>query len=300
MKTAFSSNNEVAHIWASQSQYEGRANNVFFEGGTIYSYGRHFPVARFAPEYGNIVLFTNQGYSNSTGKHKSLIRAAIPSTHEVIYCSDPSRSNQHNIDIWADKVGRLRIHFASKTHKVTRGNLAVEIFRLCESAISFCIATRMGTPPWVNETDAEMSARDYVYELAKARDAKKEAAREAYAKAAAIKAADRLTAWAAGDNVPLDGFQYHQTALRLKNDQIQTSRGANIPVADAIKLWPMLVRAKKTATVLDVKLHTINLGAYRFHSFDGNTLVVGCHSIAWPELEKIAIQLNLINEGVTV
>jgi hypothetical protein len=300
MKTVFSSHDEVAHIWASQSQYEGRASRVFFEGGTIYSYGRHFPVARFAPEYGNIVLFTDQGYSSSTGKHKSLIRAAIPSSYQTIYCSDPTRSNQHNLDIWADKVGRLRIHFASKTHKITRGNLAVEIFKLCESASIFCDAVKMAAPEWVNETDAEMSARDYVYELAKARDAKKEAAREAYAKAAAIKAADRLTAWSAGENVPLEGFQYHATALRLKNDQIQTSRGANIPAVDAVKLWPLLVRAKNGGKTLNAGLHTINLGAYRFHSFDGDTLVVGCHSIAWPELEKIAIQLNLVNEAVTV
>ena len=83
MKKVFSSHNEAAHIWASQSQYEGRAGNIFFEDGVIYSYGRHFPVARFAPELGNIVLFTSRGYSSSTGKHKSLIRGAIGRDSEI-------------------------------------------------------------------------------------------------------------------------------------------------------------------------------------------------------------------------
>lgn len=300
MKTAFSSHNKVAHIWASQSQYEGRASRVFFEGGTIYSYGRHFPVARFAPEYGNIVLFTDQGYSSSTGTHKSLIRSAIPSTHQVIYCSDPTRSNQHNLDIWADKVGRLRIHFAGKTHKVTRGNLAVEIFKLCESASIFCDAVKMAAPEWVNETDAEMTARDYVYELGKAREIKKAAARAEYEKSMAIESAERMALWIAGENVYTGGFHYHKTALRIKGESIETSRGADIPVADAIALWPLLIRAKNSGKTIQAGLHTINLGVYRFNSFDGNTLIVGCHSIAWPELEKMAIQLNLINDKVTV
>lgn len=297
MRTVFSSNNEAAHIWASQSQTSGRAGNVFFEDGVIYSYGRHFPVARFAPEFGDVVLFNNRGYSNSTGKHKSLIRAAIPGGFNVVYCDDPTRSHQHNLDVWARTVERLRADFAAKTHKMTRGNIAVEIFKTCESAISYCIALRIGTPPWVNETNDEMTARDYVYELAKARDAKREAARIEREKLAAIDAGDRIALWQAGENVPQNGFQYCSTFLRLKNDQIQTSRGAQIPVADALKLWPLLVRVKNSGKTLEAGLHQINLGAYRFNSFDGATLVVGCHSIAWDQLELMADQLNLTEKA---
>jgi len=39
------------------------------------------------------------------------------------------------------------------------------------------------------------------------------------------------------------------------------------------------------------------LGAYRFNSFDGITLIVGCHSIAWAQIEKMAIQLNLTEKA---
>jgi hypothetical protein len=297
MRTVFSSNNEAAHIWASQSQTSGRAGNVFFEDGVIYSYGRHFPVARFAPEFGNIVLFTDRGYSNSTGKHKSLIRAAIPANYNVVYCDDPKGLHSHNLDKWRVTVERLRADFAAKTHRMTRGNIAVEIFKTCESAVEYCIALRIGTPPWVNETNDEMTARDYVYELAKARDAKREAARIEREKLAAIDAGDRLAMWQAGENVPQNGFNYCATVLRLKNDQIQTSRGAQIPVADALKLWPLLVRVKQSGKTLEAGLHQINLGAYRFNSFDGATLIVGCHSIAWDQLEFMAAQLNLLEKA---
>lgn len=297
MKKVFSSHNEAAHIWASQSQYEGRAGNIFFEDGVIYSYGRHFPVARFAPEYGNIVLFTSRGYSSSTGKHKSLIRGAIGRDYEVIYCDDPSRDQLHNLWRWECGVNQLRRDFAAKTHKITRGNLAVEIFKTCESAEIYCRALKIAIPEWCDESNDEMTARDYVYELAKAREIKKAAARAEYEKNAALEAADRMALWLNGDNVYNGGFQYLPTALRIKADSIQTSRGANIPVADAIKLWPLLLRAKNSGKTLEAGLHSIQLGAYRFNSFDGTTLIVGCHQIGWDQLEKMADQLNLLEKA---
>jgi hypothetical protein len=299
MKKVFNSHNEVAHIWASQSQYEGRGGNIFFEDGVIYSYGYHFPVARFAPEFGDIVLFTNRGYSSSTGKHKTLIRGAIPRNFEVIYCDDPKRSADHNLDKWRAAVEWMRRDFAAKTHKITRGNLAIEIFKTCESAIVYCMALKIAAPEWTIEPNDEMAARDYVYELAKAREIKKAAARAEYEKNAALESAERLALWAIGENAYTGGFEFHPTVLRIKAESIQTSRGANIPVADALKLWPLLLRAKNSGKTLEAGLHSINLGAYRFNSFDGHTLIVGCHSIAWDQLEKMAIQLNLITNRAT-
>lgn len=296
MRIVLSSNQECAHVWASQSQALGRAGNVFFEGEVIYSYGLHFPVARFAPEYGNVVLFTDRGYSNSTGKHKSLIRSAISSFYNVIYCDDPSRSPLHNLDVWQRRVERLRNDFASKTHRMSRGNIAVEIFKTCKSAIVFCNALKLAQPEWCNESNDEMSARDYVYELAKAREAKKEAKRAEEKRLRAIKAAERLPLWLAGESVPLDGMYELGTFLRIKADTIETSRGARIPTADAIKIWPLLLRSRRSGKPFEAGLHSIHLGSYRFNSFNGENLIVGCHTIGWDQLEKIAIQLNLLEK----
>lgn len=298
MKTVFSSHNEVAHIWASQSQNSGRAGNIYFEDGVIYSYGRHFPVARFAPEIkGNLVLFTNRGYSSSTGKHKTIIRGAIFSGYNVVYCDDPTRGADHNLGVWRSTVERLRADFAAKTHRITRGNLAVQIFHTCAAAIEYAMAVDVAIPDWANETNDEMTARDYVYEAAKAREVKREAARIEREKLAAVDAGDRLTMWQAGQNPPQNGFHYCATVLRLKGDEIQTSRGANIPVADALKLWPLLLRVKQSGKTLEAGLHSIQLGAYRFNSFDGATLIVGCHSIGWDQLEKMAVELNLLEKA---
>jgi hypothetical protein len=166
----------------------------------------------------------------------------------------------------------LRRDFAAKTHKISRGNIAVEIFKTCESAEIYCMALKIATPEWCNESNDEMTARDYVYELAKARDAKKAAARAEYERAMGLEAADRMALWLTGENVYTGGFHYLPTALRIKAETIQTSRGANIPVADALKLWPLLLRVKQSGKTMEAGLHSINLGAYRFNSFDGNTL----------------------------
>lgn len=299
MKTVFSSHSECAHIWASQSQDQGRASRVFFEGQVIYSYGYHFPVARFAPEYGNIVLFTSRGYSPSTGKHKTLIRSAIPSTYQVIYCDDPTRGHEHNLGKWQAAAEWMRRDFAAKKNKLGRAKLASEIYLNNRAAIAYCDALKIDAPGFTTTTIDEDNAREYGAIAAREREAKKAAARAEYEKKAGLEAADRMALWIAGDHVYTGGFQYLPTALRIKADSIQTSRGANIPVSDAIKLWPLLVRAKNSGKTLEAGLHSIQLGAYRFNSFDGNTLIVGCHQIGWDQLEKMAIQLNLISEGVT-
>ena len=294
MKKVFSSHNEAAHIWASQSQNEGRAGNIEFEGQTIYSYGRHFPVARFAPEYGNIVLFTSRGYSSSTGKHKGIIRAAIPSKYAVIYCDDPSRPPSHNLAIWANRAARLRADFDKNTRKITRGNLASELFENNATAFSYCEATLTPPPQWINMSDSEGNARGYVIEAARLRDAKRAIKQAENNRIAALESADRLALWLTGENVNTNGFQFSNTLLRIKCAQIETTRGAKIPVSDALKIYPLLARTKRNGGKIEAGLHSINLGAYRFNSFDGENLIVGCHSIAWAQIEKMAQELKII------
>ena len=297
MKKVFSSHNEAAHIWASQSQNEGRAGNIEFEGQTIYSYGRHFPVARFASEFGDIVLFTSRGFSSSTGKHKGIIRAAIPPRFHIIYCDDPSRPASHNLGIWEESVLRMRGDFAQSTRKISAGNIAAAIYQLTSEALAYCEALKIAAPEWIKDNDAEKAARAYVSEAAKLRDAKRAIKQAENNKIAALESADRLALWLTGENVNTNGFQFSNTLLRIKGEQIETTRGAKIPVSDALKIYPLLARTKRNGGKLEAGLHNINLGAYRFNSFDGENLIVGCHVIAWDQIEKMAQELKLI-EGV--
>lgn len=85
------SNIELAHLWASQNVQEGRSSNrnLFFEGATIYSYGKHFPLARFIDAkhidlfHGHcvakkdVVLINNCSYSSTTIEHRACVYRAI-------------------------------------------------------------------------------------------------------------------------------------------------------------------------------------------------------------------------------
>ena len=75
MKTVFS-NTDCVHTFAQRTQNNGRTsnNNIFFEGDKIYSYGYHYELGRFLDD--NTILINDEGYSNSTAKHITLLVGA--------------------------------------------------------------------------------------------------------------------------------------------------------------------------------------------------------------------------------
>lgn len=74
-------NRDVAEAYARQMYITGdspigpHTKKMFIEGVTIFSYGRHFPIAkRITPR---LYLFTTDGYSVTTGKHKHHVQRAL-------------------------------------------------------------------------------------------------------------------------------------------------------------------------------------------------------------------------------
>lgn len=80
MRTVFSNNSEVAHVWAQRTHLDGRSQNgnLFFEGGRIYSYGYHYLLGEFISNENNdvAVIINTDYYSSTTAKHSSLIWGA--------------------------------------------------------------------------------------------------------------------------------------------------------------------------------------------------------------------------------
>jgi len=65
---------QIARAWAAREVPEqgNKGHHIFCDRNTIYSYGYHFPIARFVDS--ETVLFNADGYSKSTGRHKSIVR----------------------------------------------------------------------------------------------------------------------------------------------------------------------------------------------------------------------------------
>ena len=86
----FGTHANTCHVWA-QQQAETRIGQssdgrISFDGETIFSYGQHFPMAKFIGDYEGqrVVLFNADSYSSSTGGHKSDVRGALQSTDILI------------------------------------------------------------------------------------------------------------------------------------------------------------------------------------------------------------------------
>lgn len=73
---------DVYDAWAFEWQDSGRnysGETVFFEGNTIYSYGKHFPMAirQESDSVGTWYLVNADTYSSTTNKHQAGVRSAI-------------------------------------------------------------------------------------------------------------------------------------------------------------------------------------------------------------------------------
>lgn len=100
--------------WAMGDAPEGKnrsgvGGNFWFDDGTIYSYGRHFPVARHVRAVGGgppFVLLTTRTRSNTTAKHVRAVRNACGRTAwtTVVF---------HVADVMADSAAKHGENLAS-------------------------------------------------------------------------------------------------------------------------------------------------------------------------------------------
>jgi hypothetical protein len=112
---------EIPHLWFHRKQSDARSQgNVFFDGGTIYSYGTHFPIARHVTSKSGrrAVLFTTRRYSVTTSGHCSSVRQPIPSGTTVFSVPDlggsltriidPSANLAHFVTESKESLGKAR------------------------------------------------------------------------------------------------------------------------------------------------------------------------------------------------
>lgn len=113
-------NSDIAHLWANKIQEQASNSNrsYYFEDYTIYSYGRHFPIA---VNMGDIILMTYRSYSNSTAKHINYVNRAI--THKtVIYCYNPSLAAKN---LHAENLSDFEKRIKNPLSDITPKNLVI-------------------------------------------------------------------------------------------------------------------------------------------------------------------------------
>jgi hypothetical protein len=290
---------EVPHIWAQRSQQSGRGGNLFFEGDSIYSYGRHFEIARFvARKKQTVVLLTTRTYSHSTSSHVSMTWRAV--SHQKIFhvplANETSKNNPRAwfeyyrgcVDGSLEKASRARKnrewYFNSAIASAKEGNEFAEYFGLRQ---------RITLPENIDEAIAAAKERDRRQrEKNAAQERKRQQQRERREAEARKQAIIDLDEWRTGgiDRTDFD-WALGYTALRLTANgaDIQTSKGARFPIEHGQRAYEILKRLHDRQESYQRNGHTIHCGHYSIDSLDTSGIVrAGCHTLAWEEIERLA------------
>jgi hypothetical protein len=286
----------VAHLWAHQTQEEARnsSNSFFFSEDTIYSYGRHFPIARHA---NGVVLFTTRTYSVTTSRHISAVRSAARHL-TVIDCANPRAQSTHEhqknlqdireVCLTAlDKATRARVythqHLRDAEHAVEQHTLYRQTFGLSLDA------------PLVISEDLKKEAEGRgKAQLAIERERKKQ--KKIQEEQRLEKKRQDLEEWKVNTDYVYGSFYDLPVALRLSasGEEVQTSRGASIPVSHAMRLWGK-VKAIQAGTMPPYTQngHTEHAGVFAVRSIDVHgTLIAGCHTITFEAMQELAGKLG--------
>jgi hypothetical protein len=274
----------VAHLWAHQSQDSARnGSNFYFNGDTIYSYGSHFPIAKhIETKRGRAVLFTTRDYSVTTSGHKWTVLGACKhlAVFHVQHPTDTNRKAQF-AEYRERYLGLARKYSRARSNKPSiLGSLRDLVDEANRFAVFFGLRSRLSMPADLSAMEAECKAIEK-RERARKQRAEAERRREAL---------QRLQMWVDGTIDYLCQQSYGPIRLRIKGDELQTSRGARVPLDHAVKAFRIIKRLRDKGQAYESNGHTIHLGHFALDTIDAQgNVTAGCHNVAWEEIERIAI-----------
>ena len=273
-------NADVPHRWAQRAGGSGKGSNFFYDGDTIYSYGRHFPIAKHvdSPKGVHFIVFNPETYSITTSRHQSYTRRAIRSDVQVI-SADP----RDTVTQWAEELTKS-CEGAYKKFERARTNKPwyAARFESLQSQLQF-LKEQYDLDLVIPEIE-NMAA---LLEQQKLREEEQERAK-------AILAAADVDAWKRGTRSQCPHTS--KIHLRVNGENIETSWGANVPLTVAPGLWTAVETCRTTKSVY-LPITAFEVGHYKLNSIRENgDVVIGCHTIQYDELRRIAVQLNYVKE----
>ena len=284
MKKVFSNTSEVVHVFAQQTQSEGRnqSGSIYFKDNRIYSYGSHYLLGEFIND--ETIIINDFGYSVTTSKHISeLINAT--SQYKQFYTS--------SIDI---KHVETEIDYnIKKLSKANKPEIYISNITKLENNLSkwvdYCKENKIKTKPF-QIFDYAINKSNYKYkkivkianslltleaiEKIKAKGKKDAINQKAKDKKELKTKLDKFNAYEI-DRFKVGEFDY----LRLSENKqfVETSQNIRIEKSEAKKLY-FAIKKK-----IDIRGQKI--GYYTVNKIDNKALTVGCHKICIKSVEKV-------------
>jgi hypothetical protein len=291
-KTVFN-NDEVPHLWAHQTQEHARgAGSISFRGPTAYSYS--MPVARHVTtKSGNpAVLFTTDGYSVTTSKHKRMFRDAIPPGVRVFTVDkvEINHPDQHKENVASYDARIARVNTDQQKRKPGSGiaqRLAEEVASMIAERNDYALSFGVRVQPIDAEKASKLAQR---LANARKREIKAQQKREEARRAAQIAEwQEALPEWRAGQRQQMPWLDSAPVCLRAVGDELQTSKGARVPLAHAKLAVARIAKVRASGEAWHRNGSEIRVGAFHIDSIETTGDVkAGCHEIAWSEIETFA------------
>lgn len=288
---------ELFHYWSAQALPEAKCGNVRYDGPVIYSYAE--PIGLLLPN--NRVLISNRKFSVTTSSHQSDVWRA---TYHMRVCHAPFITRYYN-----SETDLVLMHKSNRNYWERDAEYAVEELknhprrkkriadRLASILQSYHAYREFFNLDWPEMTSEEMTKLVEFRVREREEEAKLRASRmEAERKLREAEEATELLLWR---DHATERRSFERTALRLSLDgkEIETTRGACVPVDVAPVLWRYTNLCKHKGEDF-YPPSPVAVGNYRLTRIEHDgTLVIGCHTIPYDELVLMAKKLNLITEN---
>ena len=284
MKKVFSNTSEVVHVFAQQTQSEGRnqSGSIYFKDNRIYSYGSHYLLGEFIND--ETIIINDFGYSVTTSKHISELINATSQYKQFFTSSIDIKHIQTEIDYNLKKLSKANkpeIYISNITK--LENNLT--------KWVDFCKANKIKKRPF-QIFDYAINKSDYKYnkivkianslltpeaiEKIKAKGKKDAIKQKAKDKKDLKTKLDEFNTYKI-DRFKIGEFDY----LRLSENKqfVETSQNIRIEKSEAKKLY-FAIKKK-----IDIRGQKI--GYYTVNKIDNKALTVGCHKICIKSVEKV-------------
>lgn len=309
MKTVFS-NKQPIHTWAQQNQPHGRSSGMRFDKGLLFSYAT--PIANFVENKSGqrACLITTVNYSITTSsKHmpRSYDISGAPVFHVRFVGDESGRAPRVHMDYpglaspdfhkanLKDYAARYDAALVNMLRSRTRqGMYHGEANRTIEEARKY--AEFFGLK--FSGKDSREISPELLAELKEREARNAEKKREADKKRKAKEAkqfADDSAKWLAGELYSMPNAMAGDTLLRVRGENIETSRGATFPIGHAVKAFALIQTVMKAGEAWQRNGKTLHLGNFQVDRIEPNgTVKAGCHTVQYSAIEFVAKQLKLI------
>ena len=289
---------EIAHLFANQVQDYATTYNRSFDGKKYYSYSTEIACYRSNSRGEECLILDDYSFSCNTAKHQSELRRACSHLTVFDYESNRYRSSLFNApstvtvdfiyNYYIEKATELQSKFnRARKNKLSLFEQAKHYLVKANQLIDFFDATHL-------ERLDEDQFNELLVKLATEHEEllRKEKEEEAIRLAMELEYyKSDFHDWLTGNRVTFPRCYNNNIYLRVKDDMVETSRGATFPVSSCETLFKLYQRCVRDNEVYD---DNIQVGNYRVNHISRKGIIAGCHHIKPDEITRFAEILGLL------